>query len=78
MKNTEVKFNINGVWYTKKTNAVGTASLNIQLYPGKYIITAVGPNGEQKGNVVTVLSLLTENHDLVKYFKNSVRMISST
>ena len=71
LKNTEVKFNINGVWYTKKTNAVGTASLNIQLYPGKYIITAVGPNGEQKGNVVTVLSLLTENHDLVKYFKNS-------
>ena len=71
LKNTEVKFNINGVWYTKKTNAVGTAGLNIQLYPGKYIITAVGPNGEQKGNTVTVLSLLTENHDLVKYFKNA-------
>ncbi len=24
----------------------------------------------KKGNVITVLSLLTENQDLVKYFKN--------
>lgn len=70
LKNTDVKFNINGVWYIRKTNDLGTARLNIQLGPGKYIITSVGPNGEQKGNVITVLSLLTENQDLVKYFKN--------
>ena len=70
LKNTDVKFNINGVWYIRKTNDLGTARLNIQLNPGKYIITSVGPNGEQKGNVITVLSLLTENQDLVKYFKN--------
>ena len=70
LKNTDVKFNINGVWYIRKTNDLGTARLNIQLNPGKYIITSVGLNGEQKGNVITVLSLLTENQNLVKYFKN--------
>ncbi len=73
LKNTEVKFNINGVWYTKTTNASGVAKLSINLLPGEYIITAVGPNGEQKGSTVTVLSLLTENHDVVKYFKNDTQ-----
>lgn len=71
LKNTAVKFNINGVWYTRTTNAVGTAHLNINLNPGIYVITAVNPvNGEQLGNNITVLSLFDENNDLVKYFKN--------
>ena len=37
--NTEVEFNINGVLYKRYTNENGTAQLNINLYPGKYIIT---------------------------------------
>ncbi|WP_299522022.1 right-handed parallel beta-helix repeat-containing protein [uncultured Methanobrevibacter sp.] len=71
LKNQDVRFNINGVWYTRTTNAVGTARLNINLNPGTFIITAVNSvNGEQVGNNITVLSLFKENNDLVKYFKN--------
>ena len=70
--NTDVKFNINGVWYTRTTNAVGVATLSINLNPGKYVITAVNPNnGEEAGNNIAVLSLITENYDLVKYFQNA-------
>lgn len=35
-----VTFNINGVFYTRQTNAEGIAKLNINLAPGNYIITA--------------------------------------
>ena len=34
-----VEFNINGVFYTRNTNASGYAALNINLPPGEYIIT---------------------------------------
>ena len=34
-----VTFNINGVFYTRQTNAEGVAKLNINLQPGNYIIT---------------------------------------
>ena len=43
LKNTDVKFNVNGVEYTRKTNGSGIASLNINLNPGQYIITATNP-----------------------------------
>ena len=39
--NQSVTFNINGVMYTRITNATGTANLNINLLPGKYIITSM-------------------------------------
>jgi hypothetical protein len=39
-KDTEVKFNINGVMYTRTSNENGTASLTINLRPGNYVITA--------------------------------------
>ena len=35
-----VTFNINGVFYTRQTNASGQAKLNINLQPGEYVITA--------------------------------------
>ena len=35
-----VKFNINGVFYERQTNASGQAKLSINLLPGDYIITA--------------------------------------
>ena len=53
LANQTVKFNINGVLYTKTTNEAGEASLNIRLLPGQYIITSEY-NGYQVGNHVTV------------------------
>ena len=78
--NTEVEFNINGVLYKRYTNENGTAQLNINLYPGKYIITAQNPNsGEQYSNLITVLPSIVENNDLTKYYRNdsqySVRIL---
>lgn len=68
--NTDVTFNINGVFYTRQTNENGTARLNINLIPGKYILTAINPaNNEEKGFNVTVLSNV-ETANLVKYYKN--------
>ena len=48
-----VKFNINGVFYTKTTGADGIARLNINLLPGQYIITSTY-NGLNAANKVTI------------------------
>lgn len=82
LANTTVTFNINGVFYNRTTDENGTAKLNIQLRPGKYIITIFNlVTGEQAGNNVTVLSKIVENYDLVKYYKNaskfSVKILDS-
>ena len=62
----EVTFNINGVMYTRATNASGIAKLNINLNPGDYIVTA-----EYKGckvsNNIKVLPILTGKDITMKY-----------
>ena len=68
--NTNVTFNINGVFYTRETNENGTAKLNINLNPGNYTLTAINTNGEQKGFNVLVKSLI-ESGDLTKYYQNA-------
>ena len=71
--NSDVRFNINGVFYTRTTDANGVASLAINLRPGDYILTAYNPvNGEQKGVTITVKSLIVQN-DLTKYYLNASR-----
>ena len=40
LANATVKFNINGVFYNRTTNASGQAKLNINLMAGEYIITS--------------------------------------
>ena len=72
MKNTDITFNINGVFYTRKTNDQGVAKMNINLPPGTYIITAENPNStERYTNVIKVLPSIVENYDLTKYYKNA-------
>ena len=68
---TTVKFNIHGVFYTKKTDKDGVADLGIMLRPGEYILTAYNPvTGEEKGFNITVKSLIVQN-DLTKYYLNA-------
>ena len=58
--NTEVHFNVNGVFYTSYTNENGTAKLNINLHPGNYIITSMHPDGFQMGvNIFVNKTLIT-------------------
>ena len=73
LKNKDIQFNINGVFYTKTTNDKGIAMMSINLNPGKYVITAINlVTGEQSGNNITVKSLIVQN-DLTKYYLNASR-----
>lgn len=70
LANKTVKFNINGVFYTRTTDENGTARLNIWLYPGNYILTAYNPiNNEARASNVTVLSTIN-GKDVTKYYRN--------
>ena len=73
LKNKNVQFNINGVFYTKTTNDKGITMMGINLNPGKYIITAKNlVTGEQSSNIITVKSLIVQK-DLTKYYLNASR-----
>ena len=74
LKDSEtVIFNIHGVMYERKVSGdKGLAKLNINLNPGEYVITAMNPiTGDMTSNNITVLSRITENADLVKYYRNA-------
>ena len=70
---TTVQFNINGVMYERRVSGdKGLAKLSINLAQGEYIITATNlVTGENAANNITVLSLITENKDLTKYYRNA-------
>ena len=66
-----LRFNINGVFYERTTNAAGTASLAINLNPGNYTITAERvKTGEMASNQIVINPLIVENHDIEMYYKN--------
>ena len=74
LKNTDVSFNINGVFYTKTTDSNGVARMNINLNPGTYVLTAKNPSsGEQHTTKITVLPSIVENRDVTMYYKNGSR-----
>ncbi|MBR0272320.1 MAG: Ig-like domain repeat protein [Methanobrevibacter sp.] len=56
-----VTFNINGVFYQKTTNSDGIATLNINLSPGDYIITAEYENQRVSNNIKVLPTLIGEN-----------------
>ncbi|MBP3226316.1 MAG: carboxypeptidase regulatory-like domain-containing protein, partial [Methanobrevibacter sp.] len=57
LANADVKFNINGVFYTRTTNESGYANLNLRLQPGSYVVTAEY-NSLKYTNIVTILPVL--------------------
>lgn len=70
LANQSVKFNINGVFYNCTTNENGTATLNINLHPGTYIITAENMNDNSKeSNIIEVLPTII-SEDMIKIFRN--------
>ncbi len=78
----DVVMNINGVFYTRKSNDLGIVKLNINLLPNLYIITVTNPNDGLKASfTVTVLSTV-QSGDLVKYYRNAsqfyVRLLDDT
>ena len=67
LTNKNVSININGVFYTRTTNDLGIARLNINLAPGEYILTAIHPNGLRISNKITVLPVLFADDLAMKY-----------
>ena len=70
-----VTFNINGVFYTRQTNASGIAKLNINLEPGTYIITAEY-QGCKVSNIIQVLPVLTAT-DMVKNYDTPDQFVAT-
>ena len=66
----EVKFNINGVFYTRTTNATGHATLNINLPQGNYTVTTYYKDCSQ-GNAIEVLPILIASDLSMKYLDGS-------
>lgn len=62
LKNSNITFNLNGIFYTRTTDSNGIATLNIDLNPGEYIVTAIGENGLKISNNITVLPILEKNN----------------
>ncbi|MBQ2635335.1 MAG: Ig-like domain repeat protein [Methanobrevibacter sp.] len=70
-----VSFNINGVFYTRTTNSDGIASLNINLEPGTYIITAI--YGESRvSNTIKVLNVI-ETNDVIMNYHDGTKFIAT-
>ena len=65
-KGVEVRFNINGVFYTRLSDEKGYVNLNINLEPGEYIITAEY-NGLMASNNITVLSVIETDNLTMKF-----------
>ena len=55
LANATVNFNINGVFYTRRTDSAGIARLNINLMPGEYIITSAYENAVTS-NKITIMA----------------------
>ena len=69
-------FNINGVFYTRNIDWNGQAKLNINLHPGNYTITATNPvTGVMRSCWIEILPTITDNHDLVKYYRNDSQYV---
>ncbi|MBR6023647.1 MAG: peptidase C1 [Methanobrevibacter sp.] len=66
LSGVNVTFNINGVFYQRTTDGNGTASLNINLIPGDYIITAEY-GGLRVSNNITVKTILLADDLMMNY-----------
>ena len=70
LSNVPVTININGVKYKRTSDKDGIVNFNINLDPGKYVLTAEREDtGLKMSSSITVLNSLFCN-DLVKYFRN--------
>lgn len=70
LANTKVSFTVNGKTYTRTTDKNGVAKLNINLAPGKYVITTTNPYSKEKlsNNIVVKKDSTTLQHGSAKTY----------
>ena len=77
LEDTDVQFNINGIFYTRTTDINGRASLSINLLPGDYIITAYNPiNNYAYSNKVKILPTIAAE-DLHKIYRDNHQFLAT-
>ena len=70
LANTKVKITVNGKTYTKTTDSNGVASMNINLKPGTYKVTATNPvTGYKLTTKFKILTTIKAN-DITKVYKD--------
>ena len=75
LKNKTIKFTLNNVNYTATTNSNGVASVNLNVKPGNYLVSAYFNGDSEYGSVnqtssVKVLATIKAS-DISKYYKGS-------
>lgn len=73
LADTNLTFNINGVFYKRTTDSNGKTKLNINLIPGTYIITTENPYDNCKVSNTIIVTPYLFTTDLTKYYKNASR-----
>lgn len=64
LKNTAVKFKLNGKTYSVKTNKKGVAKLAIDLKPGTYVVSQTNPKTHETTSNIIQIKTILETEDL--------------
>ena len=75
LKQTSVKFKINGKTYSVKTNKKGVGKLAISLKPGSYSISSINSKTSETVTKTVTIKTILETHDLTMNEKDGSKFV---